>query len=121
MLSLCSKSYCVFDQGNKTVKYSATGVQKANFNRAHDTEKCKQQTFGETIISMYSNALAVNDNDDEDGSAPLTNNQQMAVNRGLKRKYDTMIMYEQEKVMFTNFYCKRRVMYDGIHTVPLSI
>ena len=123
MLSLCSKSYCVFDQGKKTVKYSAKGVQKANFNRAHDIEKSKQQTFGETVINMYSNALATNDdNDSEDGSsAPPAVNQQMAVNRGLKRKYDTMVMYEQEKIMFTNFYCKRRVMYDGIHTVPLSI
>ena len=123
MLSLCSKSYCVFDQGKKTVKYSAKGVQKANFNRAHDTEKSKRQTFGETVINMYSNALPTNDDDDSDeGSAPpATGQQQMAVNRGLKRKYDTMVMYEQEKIMFTNFYCKRRVLHDGIHTVPLSI
>ena len=103
MLSLCSKSYCVFDQGKKTIKYSAKGVQKANFNRAHDAEKSKHQSFGETVISMYSNALAT----DNDGSAPPPyNKQQKAVNRGLKWKYDTMVMYEQEKVMFTNFYCK---------------
>ena len=124
MLSLCSKSYCVFDQGKKTVKYSAKGVQKANFNRAHNTEKSKRQTFGETVINMYSNALATNDDDDSDVESsvpPATGQQQMAVNCGLKRKYDTMVMYEQEKIMFTNFYCKRRVLHDGIHTVPLSI
>ena len=62
----CAQNRIVYTIREKRLKYSAKGVQKANFNRAHDTEKSKQQTFGETIISMYSNALAT----DNDGSAP---------------------------------------------------
>ena len=115
MLSLCSKSYCVYDEGTKRVKYSAKGVQKSNFNACHDLEKSKTQTFGETVVSLYQTAL---DSATRDSGVSTTGK---AVNRGLKRKYETMVMYEQEKVMFNNFYCKRRVLNDGIHTVPLAI
>ena len=115
MLSLCSKSYCVYDEGTKRVKYSAKGVQKANFNACHDLEKSKTQTFGETVVNLYQTAL---ESANRDSGVSTTGK---AVNRGLKRKYETMVMYEQEKVMFNNFYCKRRVLNDGIHTVPLAI
>ena len=100
MLSLCSKSYCVYDEGTKRVKYSAKGVQKANFNAFHDVEKSKTQTFGETVVNLYQTAL---ESATRDSGVSTTGK---AVNRGLKRKYETMVMYEQEKVMFNNFYCK---------------
>jgi hypothetical protein len=32
-----------------------------------------------------------------------------------------MFTYTQEKQAYTYFYCKRRVLGDGIHTVPLDI
>ena len=115
MLSLCSKSYCVYDEGTKRVKYSAKGVQKANFNACHDLEKSQRQTFGETVVNLFQTAL---ESATRDTGVSTTGR---AVNRGLKRKYETMVMFEQEKVMFNNFYCKRRVLNDGIHTVPLSI
>ena len=41
MLSLCFKSYCVYDEGMKRVKYPAKCVQKANFNAYHDVENSK--------------------------------------------------------------------------------
>ena len=113
MLSLCSKSYCVYDETTKRVKFSAKGVQKVNFNKSHDLEMSKKQTFGETVINLYRDAL----DSRHDGVATIG----LATNRGLKRKYETMIIYEQDKVMFNSFYCKRRVLGDGIHTVPLAI
>ena len=78
-------------------------------------DKSKEQTFGETVSNLYRNAL---ESSTDCGSVATFGK---TVNCGLQWKYKTMVMYEQEKVVFTNFYCKRNVMYDGIHTVLLSI
>ena len=69
-------------------------------------------SFGETTINMYEKALFAGDGDAKTG---------IAVNRGLRRKYEQTIMYEQEKVMFNSVYCKRQVLDDGINTVPLDL
>ena len=87
MLSLCLKSYCLYDEGTKRVKYLAKGVQKANFNACHDLEKSETQIFGEIIISLYQNAL---DSATRDSGVSTTGK---ADNRGLKRKYKIMVMY----------------------------
>ena len=39
----------------------------------------------------------------------------------MKRTNDVFTTYEQEKKCNTNFYCKRRVLDDGVTTIPLDI
>ena len=115
MVSLCSKSYCVYNRSTNRVKLSSKGVQKSNFYRCYeDDDDDSQTTFGETAIDMYQKAL-------DSGRSSSVAKTGIAVNRGLRRKYEQTIMYEQEKVMFNSVYCKRRVLDDGIHTVPLDL
>ena len=109
MVSLCSKSYCVYDSASSTVKYSAKGIQKSNFT--HHTTTTGVDGYAEAVTSMYDGALQ-NSSIAQSGKA---------TNRGLKRRYDRMIVYEQDKVMFNSFYCKRLVLSDGIHTRPLDL
>ena len=71
-------------------------MQKANFNKSHDLEMSKKQTFGETVINLYRNALdSLHDDVATSG---------LATTRGLKRKYETMIVYGQDKVVLNFFY-----------------
>ena len=128
MISLCPKSYCVFNRSSHKVKMSSKGVQKSNFYRCHEDKRHQQEeeqqqqnstatsssssSFGETTINMYEKALFAGEGEAKMG---------IAVNRGLRRKYEQTIMYEQEKVMFNSVYCKRQVLDDGIKTVPLDL
>ena len=81
MVSLCSKSYCVYNETTRKSKYSCKGVQKANFQRLHEErgeEERGEEERGEEgevlgqTISLYENALS--------GDTGLR-----ATNRGLKR------------------------------------
>ena len=42
-------------------------------------------------------------------------------NQGFRAHNNSVYTYEQEKIGLSYFYCKRRVLLDGIHTEPLSI
>ena len=44
-----------------------------------------------------------------------------AINHGIRRYDNTMYTYEQERTGVSWFYCKRQVLEDGVHTVPLDI
>ena len=111
MVSLCSKSYCVYDdkggitpqQQKKAAKYSAKGIQHSNFLDNDESE----------IYEIYSYVLLSSPNDSAKSG--------IATNRGLKRKFDKMIVYEKDKVMFNSFYCKHQVLADVIHTRPLDL
>ena len=107
MVSLCSKSYCVYDSSSSTVKYSAKGVQKSNFVVQQQQQVDGDGGYAESVMRMYSNALS-------SGGGDGTAESGKATNRGLKRRYDRMIM-------FNSCYCKRRVLSDGIHTRPLDL
>ena len=50
-----------------------------------------------------------------------SNKTYLVKNRGMKRTNGCFTNYEQEKKCSTSFYCKRIVLGDGIHTVPLNI
>ena len=90
------------------VKYSAKGIQKSNFTHQATTGV---DGYAESVTCMYDNVL-------RDSSTAQSGT---ATNRGLKCRYDRMIVYEQDKVMFNSFYCKRLVLSDGIHTRPLDL
>ena len=44
-----------------------------------------------------------------------------AKNMGFRLKNNNIFTYSQEKIGFNYFYCKRKVLEDGISTVPLDI
>lgn len=46
---------------------------------------------------------------------------QSGTNRGFRVRKNTIFTYTQEKKGFGYFYCKRKVLSDGIHTEPLDI
>ena len=46
---------------------------------------------------------------------------QYIINRGMKRTSDVLTTYEQEKKCNTSFYYKRKVLDDGVSTVPLDV
>jgi len=43
------------------------------------------------------------------------------INRGFRAKNNTIFTYVQERKGFSYFYCKRKVLSDGIHTEPLDV
>ena len=45
----------------------------------------------------------------------------VATNTGFRLKDNSVYTYSQEKIGFNYFYCKRKVLEDGISTVPLDI
>ena len=93
MVSLCSKSYCVYNETNRTSKYSCKGIQKATFQRLHEEQGEQGEVLSQTISRLYDNALS--------GDTRLR-----ATNRGLTGSRGQMILYEQDKVLFTNVYVK---------------
>ena len=44
-----------------------------------------------------------------------------SVNRGFRARNNTMFTYSQTRVGFNYFYCKRKILNDGIHTSPLDL
>ena len=115
MLALCSKSYCVYNENTNAVKYSLKGVQKKQLftHTAEDDDEDEEYNPSKNVYKLYKSALKT--------SSQSNAKSEIATNRGLKRRYQHVVMYEQEKTMFSSFYCKRRVLHDGIRTVPLDI
>lgn len=93
MICLCSKSYVAVCQQEGTIKFSLKGVNKRNFV----DPTC---TFEKVL---------------------RTQETQMSINRGIRLRGNTLFTYEQSKKAFTYFYCKRRVLNDGIHTRCLDL
>ena len=46
---------------------------------------------------------------------------QSELNQGFRLRNNTVYTYKQQRKGFSYFYIKRRVLDDGIHTVPLDI
>ena len=44
-----------------------------------------------------------------------------ATNQGFMSRQHHIYTYKQEKRGLNSFYCKRQVLEDGIHTIPLDI
>ena len=91
MIGLCSKTYVV---GNgDEFKFSSKGINKNNVIDAWTT---------------YEDVLT----NQKSGSG---------INRGIRARDNTMFSYTQERSGFSYFYCKRKVLEDGISTEPLTI
>lgn len=92
MISLCSKTYVVSGD-NGHVKFSCKGVNSSSVTAP---------------LPMYINVLQ-----NQATYEP--------VNRGFRVKDNMILTYEQTRNALSYFYCKRRVLEDGIHTAPLDI
>ena len=92
MISLCSKSYIIENEEGKQ-KISCKGVSKKTLTNA-------MEKFEETLKSK---------------------NVIRSKNIGFRMNKSVIYTYSQEKIGFNYFYCKRKVLEDGINTEPLDI
>ena len=93
MVSLCSKSYCIENGVDGTVKFSMKGVNKKQFDNP---------------MSHYTDTLT-------------SKTSFKATNTGIRRKGLDMTTYNQRKNALTFFYPQRKVLEDGRSIVPLDI
>ncbi len=91
MIGLCSKTY-IARRGDE-VKFSSKGVSKRHVQNPMDTFRA--------VLSTQQPASGLN--------------------TGFRSRDNGICTYRQERTGFSYFYCKRRVLDDGIHTVPLDI
>ena len=107
LIALCAKSYIVAELDSNNIKFSCKGVQKNEIIR--EGKRRKPENIQEGVLDVYRATL-------ED---PLKDT--FGINRGIRSTNTVLTTYEQKKKMTSAFYCKRRILDDGIHTVPLDI
>ena len=93
IVALCSKMYCV--KSNSSVKFSCKGISKSNIDK-------------NTVYDLYLDVLK-------------TRKIESGVNIGIRLINNKMTTYKQTRAGFTYFYYKRRVLDDGISTLPLDM
>jgi hypothetical protein len=93
VVALCSKTYSVKCHKTQDVKFSSKGCNKSALTDVHN---------------MMTNVL-VNKTD------------MLVENRGFRMHNNQVCSYIQEKKGLCYFYCKRKVLNDGISTEPLNI
>lgn len=91
MIGLCSKTYVVA-KGNEC-KFSSKGLNKNQVSNPWGTYDAvlRNQKVGQ------------------------------GMNRGIRARHNTMFTYTQERGGFSYYYCKRKVLENGISTEPLHI
>ena len=94
MVALCSKTYIVHNSIDSSRKFSCKGISR----------RC----LPENLIDVYRKVL----------SSQIG---EKGENMGFRSKDNHIFTYTQSRCGFTYFYCKRKVLADGIHTVPLDI
>lgn len=94
MIGLCSKTYAIVksDEGKEEVKFSSKGISKRSIQNPMET---------------YKKVL-----DTRNGEG---------LNRGFLLKDNKIFSYNQTRNGITYFYCKRKVLEDGVHTSTLNI
>ncbi len=91
MIGLCSKTYLA--RSGDSVKFSSKGISKRYVQNPLDTFR----------------------------SVIFTRQPSSGMNMGFRARDNGVCTYRQERTGFSYFYCKRRVLDDGIHTAPLDI
>ena len=97
MICLCSKTYCCFGQSTDKIKFSSQGLNKRTLEES-----------GVGPLEKYRCVL------DEKTNVQSTN-------RGFRAIQHPVCTYQQTKRGLSNFYPKRIVLDDGIHTKPLLL
>lgn len=93
IVALCSKTYCVYDKQTEDSKFSCKGVNKHQYKNP---------------IDLYKRVLETK----EAESGKVT---------GFRAIQNGVFTYTQDRVGFSYFYCKRKVLDDGVSTEPLAI
>eukprot|EP00794_Sanderia_malayensis_P016522 gene16522-biopygen12199 len=102
MVSLCSKSYCGFNETTHDVKISSKGVQKRNFvqqsieRRRRRQERTDGQDISDIIYDIYREGLKTDPHDDCKTHT--------STNRGIKRKNNLMQTKSGRKAKRTDAY-----------------
>jgi hypothetical protein len=91
MIGLCSKTYIVNNPSE--YKFSSKGVSKR---------------LVKDPLDIFKRVLS-------------TGKPASGENKGFRVRNNGIYSYNQSRCGFSYFYCKRRVLEDGIHTVPLNI
>ena len=93
MIALCSKTYCGVNLATGDVKFSSKGLNKANLHEP---------------LTKYRKVLETKINE-------------TSTNRGFRVMNNSMMTYSLQKKGLAYFYPKRKVLEDGIRTVPLDL
>ena len=92
MIALCSKTYILKNHNDK-VKFSSKGLNKASLIEPF-------QSYQQVLHTGQTKSFT---------------------NQGFRTRDNTIYTYQQTKGGLSYFYCKRKVMPDGVHTEPLDI
>ena len=92
MIALCSKTYILKNHNDK-VKFSSKGLNKASLIEPF-------QSYQQVLHTGQTKSFT---------------------NQGFQTHDNTIYTYQQTKGGLSYFYCKRKVMPDGVHTEPLDI
>ena len=124
MIGLCSKTYIVSktvpSKASSAIKTASTllrkakGLKRQRFRRPLNTIECKFSSKGlsKRLVKDPLNIFK---------SVLRTGKAASGHNKGFRARNNGIYSYEQTRCGFSYFYCKRRVLHDGIHTVPLDI
>lgn len=93
MVGLCSKTYAIKNSNENKEKFSSKGIAKQSVKNAVET---------------YKRVLD-------------TKQSESGLNRGFLLRENNIFSYNQMRTGITYFYCKRKVLDDGIHTDALDI
>ena len=93
IVALCSKTYAVKCDNTNTAKFSSKGCNKSHIGDAY---------------SLMDGVLK-------------TKQDHNVVNRGFRARNNGIFTYTQNKKGLCNFYCKRKILEDGVSTVPLDM
>ena len=96
MTALCSKSYCCYNVLTNVYKLACKSINKDVLIQQDPMDKFRRVLFGREVIQTENRGFRV------------VNNQKVCT-------------YELKKTGLSYFYPKRKVLGDGIHTVPLDI
>ena len=93
MIALCSKTYCGINEATGDVKFSCKGINKQ---------------FLEEPAAKYRKVLETTENG-------------KSINKGFRCINNSMMTYSLQKKGLAYFYPKRKVMDDGVSTIPLDL
>ena len=93
IVALCSKMYCV--KSDSSVKFSCKGISKKDIDKNN-------------VYDLYLNVLK-------------SKKIESGVNTGIRLINNQMATYQQTCAGFTYFYYKRKVLDDGVSTLPLDM
>ncbi len=125
MIGLCSKTYIV----RKARIYRPSAARIAAFGLLRRSKKLKRKRCPYRTRELNEFKFSSKGISKRHVKAPMaqfrrvlrTTRAQSGHNRGFRVRDNAVFTYTQERRGFSYFYCKRRVLDDGVNTVPRDI